>query len=232
MIKSKNFIFYFLFAFLFASECKAQYSFSPSTTLIKFQTLNSLSYDSIHIANSSSDTLYLKWEMIQYDTLGGSYIDFCSSGNCWLGIPVSGSFPAIKPGGFGWAGVHYWTGSIPVTCSAKIYIYKEGSYTTGDTLTYILHAISGTGIVYKDVPENLISVYPNPATDKITIKSTFNTTEEMSVSFCTISGKVIFSNNYKSSLSEIPLNKVNDGIYFLNICLANRKYIKKIVVSR
>ncbi len=233
MNKSKTFIIYFLLAFvlLYVSDIKAQYVLSPSATLVKYQALNELTYDTIHIANISSDTLKLKWALIQYDTLDGSYFDFCSSGNCWLGFPASGSFPPIVPGGYGWAGVHCWTGNIPVSCTARIWLYEEGNFSTGDTLTYILHAISDNGIGNTLENENLITVYPNPAIDKITIKSSFNVGDKLIFSLFNLQGAVVLSTTEKSNFTEIHLNDLSNGIYFLNIIDGNRKYMKKIVVS-
>lgn len=234
MRKSRTFTIYFLLVFtlLYTSNSKAQYSFSPSKTLIKNQSFNSLSYDSIHIANNSSDTLFLNWELLQYDTLGGSYIEFCSSGNCWLGIPATGSFPAIEPGGFGWAGVHFWTASLTVTCTAKIYIYKEHSLTNGDTLTYILNALHGNGIEKNDQLKNSITVYPNPASDKVSILFENNKAEEIPVSLYNILGEIVYSTSCNKSFIEIPLESISKGIYFIKISSGNGDYVKKIVVSK
>jgi hypothetical protein len=234
MNKNKTIIPYFLLlvALLIANISKAQYSFSPSTTIVKYQKLNELSYDSIHIANNSTDTLNLKWELLEYDTVGGSYFDFCSTGNCWLAIPSSGSFPPIKPGGFGYAGVHIWTGNIVADCKARIWVYKEGNYTVGDTLTYILHAINGTGIKDYSESDDSFTVYPNPVSDKVIISSTFNKPEEVKLIICNILGEVIFSKTGLTALSEISLDNFAEGLYFLNIISNNKKYVNKIVVSR
>ena len=224
--------FLFVFACLYTSESKAQYSFSPSTTIVKYQYRNSLSYDSIHIANNSTDTLRLHWKLILNDTMGGSYFDFCSSGNCWLGMPATGSFPAIIPGGFGYAGAHFWTANLAVTSTAKIFVYKEGFPTIGDTLTYILHTVNGSGIETKDEAENLISVYPNPASDRIIISRRNTSMGEMKASFSNINGAVIFTTSSLKALTEIPLDNIAEGIYFITVNIGNQKSVKKIMVSR
>jgi len=234
MNKNKNFIIFGLLAFslLYSNITKAQYTFSPSKTLIKFQARNSLSYDSIHIANNSNDTLHLRWELILNDTTGGSYFDFCSSGVCWLGIPVSGSFPAILPGSFGWAGYHLWTGNTEVVCTAKIYVYEEGDYNNGDTLSYILHAENPNSIQTTIDTKYLVIVYPNPATDRINISFENNNTEEIIISLYNILGEIIYTTSNVNTFIEIPLINVNNGIYFLKMKSVNRNYNKKILVSR
>lgn len=159
---------------------QAKYSFSPSTTLIKNQALNTMMYDSIHILNTSSDTLELKWKLISYDTLNGTYFDFCSSGNCWIGVPDSGSFPAIEPGGFGFAGMHFWTGNLPATSSTRIWVYENGIPSMGDTLTYILNAQTlGIHETYRN--NNLFSVGPNPSKGILNITSVNRKAKNISV---------------------------------------------------
>lgn len=161
------------FTLVFLTVVNAQYSFSPSTILMKNQALNTMTYDSIHISSSSPDTLNLNWELISYDTTAGSYFDFCSSGNCWIGVPDSGSFPPIEPGGFGWAGMHFWTGNVAVTCSTKIRIYEQGNPGISDTIIFVLNA--GTNGIYNNpILNKTVFIYPNPSSDKISISTPQN----------------------------------------------------------
>lgn len=219
-------------AFLFASNVNAQYVLTPSKTLTKYQNFNELTYDSIHIANTSPDTLYMQWQLIQYDTTGGSYLDFCSSGNCWLWVPATGSFPPIAPGKFGWAGVHYWTGNVTATCTTKIWLYKQGSFANGDTITYILHAVNNNSVDENVEVDNLFEVYPNPASDKITIKIANNSFLQKKISLYNIIGEVVYTSILKNTYTDIPLNELGEGMYFLNILSENKTYTKKIVVRK
>jgi hypothetical protein len=214
-----------------ANVSKAQYSFSPSKTLIKNQTFNNLTYDSIHIANNSSDTLHLSWQKIQFDSIGGTYVDFCASGECYLGIPVSGSFPPIKPGGFGYAGVHLWTGSQPSNCIARIWVYKAGDIAHGDTLTYILHAIPGSGTEIIKDNELTFSLYPNPASEKIYIQTNINNGKDIKISIYNILGEVIYSNSASNTSFNIPLDNISKGIYFLQLESGNKTLVKKFAVK-
>ena len=234
MKKFYTYISYSLFAFalFYAIEGRAQYTFSPSTTLIKYQARNSLTYDSIHIANNSADTLFMKWELLQNDTMGGCYFDFCSSGECWLGIPATGSFAGIKPGGFGWAGVHLWTGNLEVTSTARIYIYKDGYYSTGDTLTYILHSVNGNGIDKKYETDDIITVYPIPASNNLNITIDNKNSVEIPISLYNILGERVYTTKNSKNNLVIPLDKISDGVYFLTIKTDNRNYTKKIVIYR
>jgi hypothetical protein len=147
----------------------AQYSFSPSTKLVIDQSYNTLTYDSIHIGNQSADTLHLNWSLIAYDSSGGTYLDFCASGECFLGFPLSGIFSPIAPGDFGWAGAHFWTGNVPATSTAKIWLYPQGDPAAGDTLTFILHTQHGSGMSDVSLIDDAMNVYPNPSSGLINL---------------------------------------------------------------
>ena len=234
MTKNKNIIIFFLFAiaFLSANILKAQYTISPSDTLEVYQELNTHSYDKILINNNTSDTLHINWRTTQYDTLCGTYFDFCASGFCLLGFPATGSFPPIPPGSFGFAGSHLWTGNTPVTSVAGVHISVAGSSAAGDSLTFILHAINTAGIENKQMPANHFTVYPNPVIDKVIIKTIDNKSNQTKYSLYNLLGELIYTTISKSSLTEIPLNNVNNGIYLLHIESGNKKNITKIVVSK
>lgn len=215
---------------VYANTSMAQFSFSPSTTLSVSLPRNSLKYDSIHIANLSSDTLLMSWNLLQYDTTGGTYIDFCSSGDCWLGVPVTGNFPPILPNAFGWAGVHLWTGDQQGNCTVKIFVYQKNQPENGDTLTYLLQ-ISGSNAI--DItPEDQFSIYPNPASDKLIIKAVSNHTEAYTIRLYDISGKIIMSLSADSELTELPLHHIEKGVYFLNMITRNSNSFSKIIISR
>lgn len=217
--------------FTFASNSMAQFSFSPSTSISVSLPRNSLKYDSIHIANLSSDTLLMCWNLIQYDSIGGTYIDFCSSGDCWLGVPDTGNFPPILPGSFGWAGVHLWTGNqLGNNCIVKIFVYQKFHPENGDTLTYFLQT-SNTNFI-EDLSENQFSIFPNPVSDKVFIKAENNITENYKINLLDISGKIVMTLNSNLSLTEMLLHNLENGIYFLNIYTNRSNFARKILVLR
>lgn len=175
----------------------AQHSFSPSTTLIKNQAINTMTYDSIHISSTASDTLFLNWKLLSYDTLAGTYFDFCSSGICWIWVPDSGSFPPIEPGGFGYAGMHFWTGNFPTTSTCKIWVYEKGNPSVGDTLTYVLtgHVLGVNG--HNGVNE-LFSIGPNPTKGTVNVTGTKYKAE--SIDIYNSEGKLQYSSPEASSI--------------------------------
>lgn len=218
------------YEFLDGGRIQAQHLLTPSNTLNKYQEFNTLTYDSIHIRNNSQDTLFLSWELLQYDSANLSYIDFCSSGNCWLGVPQTGSFPPIPPASFGWAGVHFWTGDIEATASARIWLYKSDSSAIGDTLSYYLHAVSANGFEPNLNQQIGLKIYPNPCINKVFVSSEANAILN-NVYLINCLGETVFSQSYTTSSTEIWLDKLPKGVYFIGIRSGESSFCKKIILS-
>jgi ELWxxDGT repeat protein len=75
-----------------------------------------------------------------------------------------------------------------------------------------------------------IHIYPNPASNYIKITSTKKIKR---YTLYTINGKMIFSTKVSSGFeTNIPVNKVVKGIYFLEIILDSKKITKKIIINK
>jgi hypothetical protein len=81
--------------------------------------------------------------------------------------------------------------------------------------------------------ENGISVYPNPATDKIiiSINSQLNGNSSSNISICDISGKNIFQIEIKSSETEIDVAEFVSGIYFVKILVNGTNFIQPLIIE-
>jgi hypothetical protein len=95
--------------------------------------------------------------------------------------------------------------------SSPEYIFTQGFQQPGLRLTNET-PLPGTGI----------DVYPNPATDKVTIKLFGDNSREFRIEVINISGTIViseklsFSDNYYF-MKVIPLEQMNKGIYFVRI---------------
>lgn len=66
----------------------------------------------------------------------------------------------------------------------------------------------------EDETEARLSAYPNPVTDILTIKSPETITK---TSIFNILGKEVFHTNHNTDLIKVPLNNLNNGLYFVKI---------------
>jgi Secretion system C-terminal sorting domain len=71
--------------------------------------------------------------------------------------------------------------------------------------------------------KNIFTIYPNPATDRITITSDFSSVVEMKLS--DVSGKILFTRKLLGGRIEINLPPLASGVYFLHINQTVRKLI-------
>lgn len=81
-----------------------------------------------------------------------------------------------------------------------------------------------------------LNVFPNPATDYITVRGNMNTPTETTLTLTNTVGQVIFSQTYPKAGSlfaeNISLNAVSNGVYFLNITNDGNTTSQKIVVNK
>jgi hypothetical protein len=81
---------------------------------------------------------------------------------------------------------------------------------------------------FNALDQNLISVFPNPVSDVVSISSNLNAMN--SVSVIDINGRVIKNVEYNGvSNLEINISDLNSGVYFLNIATENGSATKKII---
>lgn len=125
--------------------------------------------------------------------------------------------------------INYFTADIPHYCAIYFTITDSTLNASGKIGSFfILDALSLSGI--SDVPtidgEELISAFPNPASDIISI----NCTAEFSscnYSIYDIAGKKIITDKFNGK--NISLGTLLPGIYFIALFTEDKKIIKKIV---
>lgn len=84
------------------------------------------------------------------------------------------------------------------------------------------------GVGIEKSPEFSVEVYPNPASEQVTISSAMNLIN--SVEIADINGRIIFSNEHPGNSYNIDLSEFRKGLYFLRISdgreVTTRKLIK------
>lgn len=205
------------------SYSEAQYVFSPGITYTQYNDTSELTYGGIDITNTGADTLLLKWTRIFLDTSLGNYFDFCESGNCFIGVPLSGDVTPIAPGKVGWLKNHYWSGKSPGTSTAKIYVYEPSAPNNGDTLTYKLIVNSQTGI-HENSKDIEFTIFPNPSSGEVFIQHQGIAPQNAYISDSM--GNLIRS-FVSGTINFLPHEK---GIFFLHIETSKGRIVKKLYI--
>ncbi len=85
----------------------------------------------------------------------------------------------------------------------------------------------------QDLENNDWSIYPNPAADRLMIRSEIGNVGKYSVQLFDISGKLILENQLESPSSSLDVSRIAPGVYVLHITGENeRVFRRKMVISR
>lgn len=130
------------------------------------------------------------------------------------------------------------TASLTLTNLPPVEVDFVASGLTGNTSSstvkydnYVVSAVNTITLGVNDIVSTKFNVYPNPATDVVTITNT----ESIGIDKITvtdINGRIVKTNNYNQQ-AEIQLNvsDLNAGVYILNVSTkegtATKKFIKK-----
>jgi hypothetical protein len=101
---------------------------------------------------------------------------------------------------------------------------------TTSTATHTVVAAVCSGIPVNNLMSENISLYPNPAKDKINIEVTLLTSYNYQMT--DLLGKIIISGNVNNKESAaVDISNINKGIYFLTIECKDQKATKKIIIE-
>jgi photosystem II stability/assembly factor-like uncharacterized protein len=126
-----------------------------------------------------------------------------------------GTIYKTTDGGSTWIVQLYGTGGHKL--NSVFFTDANTGYTVGDHGT-ILKTINGGGTVgiFEKQQTNNLKIYPNPATEKITIKpSGTESNRDGTVSVYGITGKELLQKNVQGSSIEINIGSLPQGIYFI-----------------
>jgi len=92
---------------------------------------------------------------------------------------------------------------------------------------FVLNKEEETGSV-RTIDNNLFKIYPNPATDEITVDSK----EEIDqVTIFDVTGKTVYSNNDANNNLKVDVSSFNRGIYFIEVLSNNKRSQKRLSLN-
>jgi len=123
------------------------------------------------------------------------------------------------------------TSSLGVVDSVRFYLYSSdnGSFGMNTPAFFALDDFTTSqqvGLAKNQSVFN-VSIYPNPASDKIFIQA--ERAEVIKYEISSIGGQVVLDGTFHDGENIINLEELNSGIYFIKIGTANNTQIKKII---
>jgi hypothetical protein len=150
------------------AQAQVSYSVSPSRTVEFTVQFNQLNGSTIYQLNTGSEKIVLKWERLSVNLPAGWTGSICDNISCFGDIPVGSTMDSIAPAEKGFLILDIDPGTVKGSGVIKVYVYQEGYYNMGDTLTW---NITSSSVGVDDFSAtNAIIAYPNPAKDYFQIE--------------------------------------------------------------
>jgi len=79
-----------------------------------------------------------------------------------------------------------------------------------------------------------MSVYPNPARHTLSVQLTENVNNPVEIKLTDMTGRLQMQMNYQAEagLINIPLTKINSGLYLLTVRNGEQQYTQKVIVDK
>lgn len=220
-------------ALLFSSliSVAQHYKITPSREVTVVPEFNELSITDIWQNNTSTDTIHLKWKLISNKLFPGWDFALCDYTTCYAGLPDEGTMTPVPPGERGFLGLNVNPYAIEGTGIVKIFVYEEGFMDKGDTLTWYVNA-SPTGITKLKQSVN-ISMYPNPASETVTVQVDTADLSEAYLEITDLIGKVMIRKPIVGTSTELNIADLANGYYLIQYQSGHEiTGMKKLCVAR
>jgi hypothetical protein len=197
------------------------YSLTPAASLNDVAVYNALSIYDIYQVNTSSSAITLKWELVSKNIPSAWDFSLCDLGTCFPGIPASGTMDPVAVSDQGFLGLNINPYSTSGTAVVKIFVYENGFYSQGDTLTWTISSVASSIGENKNNIE--LKLFPNPSTDKITLSASSIQNEKLNYVIYSNSGQLIASGKFENGTTTIAVENFFAGNYYCYVFADNKR---------
>ncbi|MGM0573813.1 MAG: choice-of-anchor J domain-containing protein, partial [Bacteroidota bacterium] len=116
--------------------------------------------------------------------------------------------------------------SVAVVCVSedKFYLYLDKFSITAET---------PTSVIDRESKENVVEIYPNPATETSVVRIDLADSRIIGVELLSITGQIVkaYSMSGSSGIERINVTGQKPGVYFLKIYTSNGEKVKKLIIQ-
>lgn len=196
------------------TKLQKRYTITPTNVLVERADFNMQNDFKIYQDNISDDTLILKWQLISKSLVNGWDYSTCAFGICYTGIPDSlCTMNPLPPHETAFLSLLIDPKDHKGTGKATYYVYDSQNPSVRDTISFIISTDMNS--ISDHALANAWSLYPNPASESISIKIDHNGSPGSSIRISNIVGQTVYTASVRMGVTEVPVNTLSPGIYFV-----------------
>lgn len=176
--------------------------------------LNTYTNHQVDIINQTTGEITLVWERDYVDMPEEWTITLCDYGSCNIGIPEAGQMYPIFDSLFGFLKLSINPHDIAASGTVTFKVWDDKYPDLYEYITFTINAGGITGIG-SSIQESSFSVYPNPASDNLLIKT--HHTNNCSVSLVNVQGQVVKHSTLSGGQERFNISELQQGMYFVLI---------------
>lgn len=204
---------YFTWIFFVSTAIAQNQTFSiiPGIHITEQIGLDEFKHFRVEIEHPQVDEASFGWKLIENTFLNKWYYSSCDNYGCYSGIPDSSMFGPLPDSVNGFIRITLNANSQAGTGIVKLYIY-DGKYPEDGQ--YVTFEITSTEITtIAEMNDSELSVFPNPFTDLIHVKS--NSGQNNSFTLINQHGKVLLELEVGAkSTKTFDVSHLTRGVYF------------------
>jgi hypothetical protein len=210
----KKLILYFLTLIVAPSLFAQTISFSPKVSKGQgpstFYQLDAKS----NFTNNTSDSVF-EWEVIEISSTRTEWeFGMCDPANCLVNIKVGSKAEFIlAPGKTGEFKGDFVLNDKSGSGAGKVVCYLKSNPSIRDTVEFILNAWITS--VKETAVNRELSLFPNPAKDRLVIKYQGVSREPVSMEIYNVLGSKVKSINHTGIETDVNISDLQKGIYFI-----------------
>ena len=209
------------------SKAQVSYMVSPAKTVSVTATYNQTTVSDIYQVNTAASKIVLKWERVLVNLPVGWTPSICDFGTCYGTVPAMSTMDSIPVGGQGLLGLNIDPGTIAGSGVVKVYVYQNGYYSNGDTITW---NITSAPVSLEELSFNDgITVYPTLAKDLLNINFKTASHENIKAYVIDALGQKIVDVYLTEQTNQVDISQLSSGFYNLMLESDSKIVFKRII---